>query len=281
MARPPYPPQQQQQRRPVPPPAKPEVWLDLNTDFGQTADRPFFEGKERTLLHYVSSVSIPCCVHDGDPAQVLKDMQTARKNNCLIGAHIAYPDPKTLGYTPIELSEEELRAWVILQLGAFYGLAKSQGIDVAHVRPHAALYAAFINNKEVALTVAKAIHEFDPWLMLVLPISPISDEIQATVPLQYAPEVYLGKKVGADGAILLDKFKETLHPQAVIEQVKQLVTASTLTTADGETVKIKYKTLHISPKLQGNMMVAERINAMVGEPTAMTLVAAGNSGWAQ
>ena len=77
-------------RRPAPVPTpKLNRFLDLNTDFGQTADRAFFTGKERTLLHYVSSVNIPCCVHDSDPAQVLKDIQTAKLNSCSIRVHIS------------------------------------------------------------------------------------------------------------------------------------------------------------------------------------------------
>src|SRR5712671_4330329 len=73
--------------RKAPSPPKVNRFIDLNTDFGQTADRAFFEGKERTLLHFVSSVNIPCGVHDSDPARILKDIQTAKQNNCAVGAH--------------------------------------------------------------------------------------------------------------------------------------------------------------------------------------------------
>lgn len=254
-------------------------YLDLNTDFGQTADRAFFMGKERTLLHYVSSVNIPCCVHDGDPAQVLKDIDTAKKNTCAVGAHIAYPDPKHYGYQPMALSMEELEAWILLQLGAFSALCRANAIDIEHVRPHGALYTQFIQNEEVAMTVARAVHRFDPWTILIVPISPFTEKVQAEVNLQLAEEVYLGKRVSSDGVLLLDRINENLHPQGVIEQVKQLMTDSSLTSVDGKVVKVKCKTMHLSPKIQGNMMIAERINAMLGQPVSLSLAVAGSSGW--
>jgi len=262
------------------PPKKANPYLDLNTDYGQTADRSFFEGKERTLLHYVSSVNIPCCVHDGDPAQVLRDIETAKKNNCIVGAHIAYPDPKHDGYEPMDLSDEELSAWIVLQLGAFSALCRANDIDFEHVRPHGALYTQFLQNEAVAITVAKAIKRFDPWMMLIAPFGPVTQKVQETVGIQIAEEVYLGKRVSADGVLLLDRFHENLHPQGVIEQVKQLVMESAMTTEDGKVVKVSCKTMHLSPKLQGNMMIAERISAMLGEVTPLPMLAAGNSGWA-
>lgn len=254
-------------------------YIDLNTDFGQTADRAFFEGKERSLLHYVSSVNIPCCVHDSDPAQALKDINTAKLNNCAVGAHIAYPDPKHYGYKPMDLSAEELTAWILLQLGAFTALCRANHIEFEHVRPHGALYSAFLNNKEVALTVAKAVHQYDPWTILIAPVSPVTTEVQAEASIQIAEEVYLGKRVSSEGVLLPERFSENLPPQAVIEQVKQLVTDSSITTEDGKVVKVNCKTMHLSPKLQGNMMIAERINAMLGQPISLSLIAAGSSGW--
>lgn len=259
---------------------KPPRQIDLNTDFGQTADRAFFTGKEKSLLHYVSSVNIPCCVHDSDPLQVMNDILEAKRNNCAVGAHIAYPDPKHYGYKAVELSDEELEAWILLQLGTFSSLCRANGADFDHVRPHGALYAAMLENETTARTVAKAVHRFDPWITLISPLSPYAERLQEEVGLQIAQEVYLGKRVSPEGYLLLDRFNETMHPQGVIEQVKQLQTDSSLTTADGKVVKVNCKTMHLSPKLQGNMMIGERINAMLGRPVSLALLAAGNSGWA-
>jgi 5-oxoprolinase (ATP-hydrolysing) subunit A len=254
-------------------------YIDLNTDFGQSADRAFFEGKERTQLHYVSSVNIPCGVHDGDPAQILKDIGFAKANNCAIGGHIAYPDPKHFGYKAMDISSEELHAWVLMQLGAFSALCRANNIDIEHVRPHGALYSEMIENEEVALTVAKAVKQYDPWLILIMPTGPVAAKVQSQVEIQVAEEVYLGKRFSSEGVLILDRFSENLHPQGVIEQVKQLITDSSVTTEDGKVVKVRCNTMHLSPKLQGNMMIAERVNAMLGQPVPLSLTAAGSSGW--
>lgn len=265
--------------RRVAPPSKPKRLFDLNTDFGQTADRAFFEGKERSLLHFASSVNIPCCVHDSDPAQVLKDIQVAKQNNCAIGAHFAYPDPKHYGYEAIPIDMDELYAWVLLQLGAFSALCKAQGFDFDHVRPHGALYSQCLQNREIAFTVGRAVKQFDPWTILVLPHGAMAKQVETEVGLQVAEEVYLGKRVSSEGVLIPERFNENLPPQGVIEQARQLIMQGTLTSDDGQTVKVTAKTMHLSPKLQGNMMVAERVNAMLGEVTSLAIAAAGNSGW--
>jgi UPF0271 protein len=254
-------------------------YLDVNTDYGQTSDRAFFEGKERTLLHYASSVNIPCCVHDNDPAQALRDIQVAKAANCSIGGHIAYPDPVHYGYEAMTLSEDELYAWILLQLGAFSALCRAGHVEMAHVRPHGALYAQFITNLEVAMTVGRAVKQFDPWLVLVLPVSPISRTVQSELNIQVAEEVYLGKRVNAEGVLAMDRFEESISPQGGLDQVRQIIATSSVATDEGKTVKVPCKTLHVSSKLPGSMMIAERVNAMLGQPVALPLLPAGSSGW--
>jgi 5-oxoprolinase (ATP-hydrolysing) subunit A len=264
--------------RQVPP--KPAKIIDLNTDFGQSTDRNLFEGKEKTLLNYVSSVNIPCCVHDGEPAQAMQDIQRAKQNQCAVGAHIAYPDPKHFGYQAMDISAEELRAWIILQLGSFGAFCKVNKTEFEHVRPHGALYTAFINNPEVAGIVAQAVQDYSEWLILIAPVSPISEALQATLSIQIHPELYLGKRVNGTGAIDLDKAQENLNPQATIEQVRQFLNESSVTSVDGQVVKLPHvKTLHLSPKLQGNMLIAERLQGLNFKFTPPSLTVAGAAGW--
>ncbi|MBY0403086.1 MAG: LamB/YcsF family protein, partial [Cyanobacteria bacterium] len=105
-------------------------YIDVNTDFAQQPDKKFFEGEKNQLLTYVSSVNMPCCVHDGDPKQIMDDIIVAKSFNCAVGAHIAYPDPVNLGYKEMNLSPEELVAWIHVQMGAFRALCLANGIDV-------------------------------------------------------------------------------------------------------------------------------------------------------
>lgn len=254
-------------------------FVDLNTDLGQTRDQDFFAKTDYQLLNYVTSVNIPCAVHDGDPLQLLAMIRHAKRFNCSIGAHIGFPDPARFGYDPMQLSEEELTAWIYLQMGAFNALVLSEGREINHVRPHGALYMAFLNNAEVAMTVARALHKMSAWTLLVGPQGPILDRIATETGLRIAPEIYLGKRYTAEGSISPVRIQEFLPPQGVMDQARQLITQSALTAEDGKVVQTEFKTLHISPNLPQCIDVAERIGQMLIQPVSLPLADIGASGW--
>ncbi|HEY9685965.1 MAG TPA: LamB/YcsF family protein, partial [Coleofasciculaceae cyanobacterium] len=83
-------------------------FIDLNADLGQSRDQAFYAKTDYELLNHVTSVNIPCAVHDGDPKELLAAIRQAKRFNCVIGAHIGYPDPARFGYEAMQLSEEDL-----------------------------------------------------------------------------------------------------------------------------------------------------------------------------
>lgn len=254
-------------------------YVDLNTDLGQSRDRAFFEKTDYRLLNYVTSVNIPCCVHDGDPLDVLNAIRQAKRYNCVIGAHIGYPDPARNGYEPMNISNEELAAWVHVQMGAFKALLETERLQVEHVRPHGALYTAFINNPEVAKAVAEAIYRHSHWVVLVGPAGPVLEDIEKTVGIRTAGEIQLGKRYNAQGQLALNRLQDTLPPQGVLDQAKQLIHQNKLTTEDGQSTEAKFRTLHISPNLNGSIEIAEKVGQILVQPVALPLADIGASGW--
>lgn len=254
-------------------------FVDLNTDLGQARDLAFFKKTNYELLNQVTSVSIPCAVHDGDPVEILEAIRQAKRFNCAIGAHIGYPDPARNGYEPMQISEESLTAWILVQIGAFQAMVRSEGLDIEHVRPHGALYTAFLNNPEVALTVARALHRINSWFVLIGPAGPILEQVEKEVGLRTAPEIYLGKRYDHEGHLSANRMQDFLAPQAVMDQARQLIGQSTLTAEDGKSVPVKFKTLHISPLLPQCVDVSERVGQMLIQPVSLPLAEIGASGW--
>lgn len=255
--------------------------IDLNTNFGLTLERSLFEGRNISLLDQVSSVNIPCCVHDGHPVQVYQDIQVAKSHHCSIGGLIGYPDPKNFGNQTLSLEPAELNAWIQVQLGTFRALCQANRIEMGHIRPYGALYKDFVENPQLAVQVAKAIKEVDPWLILVVPLGPAPAAIEAEVGLPVAKELYLGKRLTPEGALDLEVTHDNMHPQSAFDQAKQLVMEGTVTTIDGQTIPADCKTLHIHPSLRGHLIIAERIRSMIVEPVAISLTAASHAGWLQ
>jgi UPF0271 protein len=231
------------------------------------------------LLLYATSVNIPCCVHDGHPRDVLQHIETARQYHCAIGAHIAYPDPSHQGYDAMDLSPEDLTAWLLVQIGTFKALCQSVGVTLEHVRPHGALYGKFIHDAATARLVAETLYKMDPWMILVGPCGPILDALPGQVGIRVAPEVQLGKRYSAQGVPIPQRFNDHLSPMGVLEQARQLISESALTTQEGRTVKLSFKTMHISPQLENAVGLAEKVSAILGQPVSLATAAVAATGW--
>ncbi|MBY0449008.1 MAG: LamB/YcsF family protein [Cyanobacteria bacterium] len=263
-----------------PPPQRQKRFIDINTDFGQSADKRLFEPIETSLLSYVSSVNIPCCVHDGTPREVLEAIVTAKQSNCVVGAHIGYPDPANSGYAEMNISDEDLVAWLYVQLGTFRALVQANGIDVDHVRPHGALYAQMIDNPELTRLVAETLYKVNPWYILIGPAGPVLDEVAQKVGIRTAPEMYIGKRYTNTGVLDKARLHESLASQAALDQARQLLNDNSVTASDGTVVKVKkFGTLHISPRQDGAVMIAEKLKIMLGQPYPLSLASVGDSGW--
>ena len=274
-------PQQPSNSRPIQLTQKARPNFDINTDYGQLEDMGFFDNPETTLLQTVTSVNIPCCVHEGNPTDILKAIQAAKQLCLVVGAHIGYPDPKNKGYVSIPIEPEDLHAWILVQLGAFSTLCKTVHVDCLHVRPHGALYSDMAKNKDIALTVAKAVKAFEPWMILVMPLSPHSEEIANDVGIQVSQELYLGKRFLQAGYQAVERGNQQgdLPPQIALEQVRRAVYRSQVTTEEGRIVETSCQTIHISPRFPDCSAIAKQVQHITGEPLPMTLSTAGRSGW--
>jgi 5-oxoprolinase (ATP-hydrolysing) subunit A len=254
-------------------------YLDLNTDYGQTRDQACFLDPENSLLGYVSSVNIPCCVHDGVPNAVMEAIKTARTFNCAVGAHVAYPDPANNGYQSLQISNQDLSAWLLVQVGIFRTLCQAVGATMAHVRPHGALYGKLIDDEATALVLAETLYKLDPWLILVGPSGPVLQAVGQKTGLRIAPEVHLGKRYNGQGFPHPQRFNEPMSPMAILDQTRQLLADSSVTSPDGRIVPLSYSTLHFSPQHDNAPALAEKIALMMGQPVSMATAAVGTSGW--
>ncbi len=254
-------------------------YIDLNTDFGQTQDNDFYEKDGEQLLQLASSVSIPAGVHDGSPHKIKELIAKAKAYHCAIGSHIAYPDPIHYGYQPVNITNDELAGWIQFQIGGFQALMKSKHLQMEHVRPHGALYSVFFNDYEKAKIVAQTLYEMDKWTILMVPAGEIANRLSQEIGIQIAPEIHVGRRYNSQGEPIQSNFHEQMSMSAIREQVKHLVNEKLLTSSDGKKQDINFKSLHISPKLDGCVDIAQWIYDFLGQPVSVPVSAGMAAGW--
>jgi UPF0271 protein len=147
--------------------------IDLNADLGESFGA-YTIGDDAALLDVVTSASVACGFHAGDPMVMTRTVRAAVERGVVIGAHVGYRDLQGFGRRAIAMPPAQLTADVLYQIGALDGIARASGTRVAYVKAHGALYNTAVVDPDVARAVVEAVRAFDPSLpVLSLPGSEV------------------------------------------------------------------------------------------------------------
>ncbi len=174
--------------------------IDFNCDLAQSFG-VYKNDKEFELLDYVSSVNIAAGFHSGDPLTIKNAFLKAKEKNVVIGANIGFQDIQGFGMRAMNLSEEEIEALVIYQVGALMSFAKAYGLEIEHVRPHGAMYKMASENFAFSCAIAKAIKKCSQWLIYVGASGDVISKVGDFVKLSIAREINLSRVYNTDGTI--------------------------------------------------------------------------------
>jgi UPF0271 protein len=118
--------------------------IDLNADLGEGCPWDY------VLLGRVTSASVCCGAHAGDPESIVQTLRWARERGVVVGAHPGYPDRENFGRVDRTMPGRELALMVESQIVALEKLAALAGVALRFVKPHGALYNQAQREYEVA-----------------------------------------------------------------------------------------------------------------------------------
>lgn len=113
--------------------------VDLNSDLGESFGT-YTLGMDAAVLDYVTSASIACGWHAGDPLIMDKTIALCKEKGVAVGAHPGYPDLMGFGRRAMTITPQEAKAYMIYQLGALQAFAAYHGVEVQHMKLHGAFY---------------------------------------------------------------------------------------------------------------------------------------------
>jgi UPF0271 protein len=245
--------------------------IDLNTNLGEGFGSYKMPG-ESDLLPYVTSANIACGAHAGDPLVMETALEELRYYGLSLGAHIGYPDLAGFGRREIHLSSAELRASVLFQIGALSGLAKTMGFEITQVRPHGFLYRQMSNDVRIATVVAKAVAEYDRWLVLIGAVGPVLLTAGERAGIRVAGEAWVDRTYDTNGSLLPHSHSRAVlkSPREIINQAQSLISRREVVAADGSRVSIDFQTLHLHAGMPNAKEIAETIRTMIPDACALT-----------
>ena len=140
--------------------------MDLNCDMGESFGG-YKLGLDEEVIKYITSANVACGWHAGDPLVMMRTVKMAKEHGVGVGAHPGYPDLLGFGRRNMDCTPEEVRNYVIYQIGALQAFCTANKIELRHVKPHGNLYMTAVENENVARAIAQAIVAVDPRLMYV------------------------------------------------------------------------------------------------------------------
>lgn len=234
--------------------------VDLNCDMGE-AFGAWRMGDDEQLMMSVTSANVACGGHAGDPAVMRRTVRLAKEHGVAVGAHPGFPDLAGFGRREMQVVPDEVEGMVLYQVGALAAIAGAEGVSLAHVKPHGALYNMAARDRSLADAIVRAVRAFDP----SLPLFGLAGSVMLTAAeeggLRAASEVFADRAYEADGSLV-----SRCVPGSVIQDEKQvaaravaMVRDGLVTARTGESVKLRTDTICVHGDTPGAAKLARTI----------------------
>jgi UPF0271 protein len=234
--------------------------VDLNADIGEGSSIHDSGGDER-LLRSITSGSIACGFHAGDPAVMRHTVRMAARAGVSIGAHPSFRDIDGFGRREMNLDTEEITALVVSQIEALAAIASSEGAALRHVKPHGALYNMSARRADIAEAVARAVASFDATLVMVgLPASELL-AAASRLGLSVAAEGFVDRLYEPDGKLTPRHVRGAVlsEPDGAAERAVRMVREGKVVARDGSNLSLKVDTICVHGDTPGAAELAAAV----------------------
>ncbi|HEY3733404.1 MAG TPA: 5-oxoprolinase subunit PxpA [Streptosporangiaceae bacterium] len=175
--------------------------IDLNSDMGEGFG-PYRMGPDAELLTLVTSASIACGFHAGDPRIMDSTVRQAAARGVTVGAHVSYQDLAGFGRRHLRVSPDELTTDVLYQIGALDAFCRRYQISVRYVKPHGALYNDLADDETLAAALADAVESYGSTLAVLMLAGSPAAELLADRGIRVISEGFADRAYTPEGRLL-------------------------------------------------------------------------------
>ena len=250
--------------------------VDFNCDLAQTYG--IFENEnEAKVLKYMSSAAISCGFHSADPIKIKRAFELCKENNVAIGANISFPDIQGFGNRQMNLSQEEIEAIVIYQLGAIQSFAKIYNTEIEFVRPHGAMWEMAAKDLEFSKDIANSIKKVSEWLVYYGAAGETIQQVEAETNIRTAKEILLTQNYNKD--LSLDKdCTYIFSTEKALNRLRKMLISSEISTSEREYIKVDFDTIHFSTTDENCIELAKGAKSVI-TPKPVNYNKVVTSGW--
>ena len=236
------------------------IKIDLNADIGESLGR-YTIGDDKALMEYVTSVSIACGFHAGDPNVMENVTKSAAKKKLNIGAHPGLPDIMGFGRRAMQISSEDLKNYVTYQIGALDAFLKRYNQKVMYIKPHGAMYRMVEESEEYAEALCYSILGYNPELALITENGKVSERIAMKHGIKVVREGFPDLDYDESGNWVIERNKRVRTPEEVAERAIEMILKKRVKQLDGKFKEMKVDTLCIHGDSPNAVEIANTVNS--------------------
>ncbi|MFC4245408.1 LamB/YcsF family protein [Natribaculum luteum] len=235
------------------------VAIDINCDMGESFGN-YTMGRDEEVMPYITSANVAGGFHAGDPHVMRETVTLAEEHDVGVGIHPGLPDMMGFGRRTMDATPDEVRDYVVYQLGALMGFAEWADVDVQHVKPHGAMYSMLSESDEHARAVMEAVLEVDPDLIYLATDMNIYEVAQEYDDLDAVFEGYVDLDYRPDRTLIVEKEKAAADPDLVADRVVSIATRGEVEAVDGTTIDVPADSICIHGDAPNAVEVLETIH---------------------
>ena len=203
--------------------------MDINCDLGEGM------GIDAELMPYLTSCNIACGGHAGDRKSMLSSIHLATKYNVKIGAHPSFEDRSNFGRMEMDIESDALKSQLIHQIAELSLLAKLEGAELTHVKPHGALYNLAARDKKYAKVIIEVLKFFKEDFLLFVPFGSLIEEMAQQVGLPYSVEAFADRNYDDDFRLLPRGMEKAVltDPEEISQRVRKMLVQGEVSSVEG------------------------------------------------
>lgn len=200
-------------------------------------------GMDDEVIKYITSANIACGFHAGDPLVLDRTVKLAVEHNVAVGAHPGYPDLQGFGRRNMDCTMDEIRNYVIYQIGAIKAFCDVHNIRLQHVKPHGSLYNMSAGNEIMVRTIAEAIASVNPdlvYVMLAVRNSELMRKIGREVGIKVVFEAFPDRAYTPEGTLVSRRL-----PGAVVKDARDVAERALMMVKEGKVIAVDGTPVHL------------------------------------
>jgi len=182
-----------------------------------------------------------------------------------VGAHVGFPDLLGFGRRPMQIEPKELVAYVLYQLSALDGMARTAGHRMTHMSFHGALGNMAAADAALAEPLVRAVADFNPALIVSSSASRAIEDAAARCGLRVRTTFLADRACDNDGLLVPRKLPDSvIHDQgAVLARVRQLLEEGTVTSYSGRKIQMRAHSILLHGDTPGAVDLARAVRGVV------------------